>query len=135
MKEQAAGDPRRRATLWRAHLARYPVPQTSIDVLLDHFDHAIAVAGPAHVGLGADWDGVASMPEGLEDVSGYPLLLAVLFRRGYSRDEVAKVAGLNLLRVMTEVERVADELQRTEAPIDVRITDLDGSEHLEAPDD
>jgi membrane dipeptidase len=55
--------------LWsarRAHYAAHPVPQTSLAVLLDHFDHAIQIAGPDHVGIGADWDGVASLPKELD---------------------------------------------------------------------
>jgi membrane dipeptidase len=115
MQEQAAGDPRRRAALWRAHLARYPVPQTSLDVLLDHFDHAIAVAGPAHVGLGADWDGVASMPEGLEDVTGLPGLTEGLLARGHSPETVRGVLGENLLRVLEEAERVSQSMRREAA--------------------
>ena len=60
----------------RAHFAAHPVPQTSLDVLLDHFDHALRVAGADHVGIGADWDGVPSMPRDLEDVSQLPRLTA-----------------------------------------------------------
>ena len=64
-------------------------------------------------------------------MSGYPLLLAELLDRGYSREDVAKVAGLNVLRVMADVERVAAELQRTEAPNDLLLVDLDGPQHDE----
>ncbi len=87
-----------------------PVPQSSLGALLDHFDHAIAVAGPDHVGLGADWDGVPSMPEGMEEVSALPLLTRGLLERGHSSDTVRKVLGENLLRVMGSVEEVAERL-------------------------
>ena len=89
--------------------AANPYPQTSLDVLLDHFDHAIAVAGPDHVGLGSDWDGVPSMPRGLEDVTGLPKLTAGLLERGHSPETVIKVLGENLLRVMRANEEFAHE--------------------------
>jgi membrane dipeptidase len=76
-------------------------------VLLDHFDHAIRVAGADHVGVGADWDGVASMPRGLEDVSRLPALTEGLLARGHGPVVVRKVLGENVLRVMAEVEAVA----------------------------
>ena len=88
------------------------IPRTSLSVLLDHFDHAIQVAGPDHVGLGADWDGVASMPEGMEDVSRLPNLTRGLLERGHSEATVRKVLGENLLRVMEEVEGVAGSVTR-----------------------
>jgi len=112
--------------------SEHPMPGVSIADLADHIDHIRRVAGIDHVGLGSDYDGVSSLPEGLEDVSGYPLLLAELLDLGYSRDDIAKVAGLNVLRVMGEVERVAAELQRTEAPIDFLIGDVDGPNHRES---
>ncbi len=87
-----------------------PWPQTPLDVLLDHFDHAIQVAGAAHVGIGADWDGVPSMPSGMDDVSRLPALTRGLLERGHSRETVVGVLGENLLRVMQENERIAAEL-------------------------
>ena len=108
------------------------MPTVTISDLADHVDHIRRVAGILHVGLGSDYDGVSSLPEGLDDVSGYPLLLAELLDRGYTREDIARVAGLNVLRVMAEVERVAAELQATEEPIDVLIGDVDGPEHLES---
>jgi len=110
----------------------HPMPEVTVEDLADHIDHIRSVAGIDHVGLGSDYDGVSSLPVGMEDVSGYPLLLAELLRRGYSREDVAKVAGLNVLRVMSEVERVAAELQRTLVPNDLLLVDLDGPEHMES---
>jgi len=95
---------------WRArrrHYAEHPLPQAELSVLLDHFDHAIAVAGPGHVGIGADWDGVASFPRGLEDITGLPRLTLGLLQRGHSDETVRKVLGENMLRVMREAEKVA----------------------------
>lgn len=91
----------------KAHYAAHPVPQTSLDVLLDHFDHAIEVAGAAHVGIGADWDGVPSMPREIEDITALPQLTLGLLTRGHSDETVRGVLGENLLRVMARVEEVA----------------------------
>ena len=87
-----------------AKLGRIPLSK-----LLDHFDHAIKVAGIDHVGLGSDFDGVDDMlPEGIEDVSKIPNLVRGLMERGYSDADILKVLGGNTLRVMREVERVAN---------------------------
>jgi membrane dipeptidase len=106
-------------------LEKNPVPALSVADVADHIDHIRQVAGVDHVGFGSDFDGVGWVPEGLEDVSGYPALLAELAQRGYTNDELAKVAGLNVLRVMEQVERVAAELQQTESPAEVRIEEID----------
>ncbi len=82
-----------------------PVPATIAHVA-DHIDHVRAVAGVDHVGVGGDFDGDGSMPTGLEDVSGYPSLFAELAARGYTDEELQKIAGRNVLRVMREAERV-----------------------------
>jgi membrane dipeptidase len=81
----------------------------------DHVDHMRKVAGIDHIGIGSDFDGFNGPPAGLEDVSKYPALLAELLRRGYTKDEIKKVAGLNLLRVMRGAERVAAQMQRAAA--------------------
>ena len=117
LRERYADDPKGRRLATREHFRKYPVPQTSLDVLLDHFDHAIRVAGPDHVGIGADWDGVASMPIGMEDVSHLPSLTEGLLERGHSRETVTKVLGENLLRVMGAVESVSEALRHGEARI------------------
>ncbi len=107
---EAAGNAAERGRLFRAHFAAYPVPQASLDVLLDHFDHAIRVAGPNHVGIGADWDGVSSMPVGMEEISDLPSLTEGLHARGHSESTIRKVLGENLLRVLAEAEYVAENL-------------------------
>ncbi|MCP3985664.1 MAG: membrane dipeptidase [bacterium] len=107
IREKYADDPFARSRAFRARLAKEEIPRTSLDVLLDHFDHAIRVAGPDHVGIGADWDGVPSMPFEMDDVSRLPNLTRGLLARGHSPETVRKVLGENLLRVMAEVEEVA----------------------------
>ena len=81
---------------------------TVMDVA-DHIDHAVAVMGVDHVGVGTDYDGILVAPEGLENVSLLPALWAELKKREYSKDEIEKIAGGNFLRVFREVERVAKE--------------------------
>jgi membrane dipeptidase len=76
--------------------------------LLDHFEHAVKVAGVDHVGLGSDFDGVDDMlPEGIEDISKIPNLARGLMERGFSDDDILKILGGNTLRVMRQVEQVA----------------------------
>jgi membrane dipeptidase len=74
------------------------------------------VAGIDHIGIGSDFDGITSVPEGLEDVSKYPALFAELVRRGYSDQDLKKIAGLNVLRVWRKADAVAARLQKTEGP-------------------
>ena len=92
----------------------------------DHIDHAKAVAGVAHVGIGSDYDGITSVPVGLEDVSTFPALFAELSRRGWTEEELHLLAGENLLRVMREAEAVARRLQRERRPSTATIEELDG---------
>ena len=89
----------------------------------DHVDHVRDVAGIASVGIGGDYDGVPFMPEGLEDVSTYPVLFAELRSRGYSDDELRRIAGRNVLRALRRAEHVAHELQATRSASLVRIDD------------
>lgn len=105
--ERHEGDRSAQRLARQVHYAAYPVPQTSLDVLLDHFDHAIKMAGADHVGIGADWDGVPSMPRGMEDIASLPAITLGLLERGHSEETVRKVLGENLLRVMSAVEAVA----------------------------
>ena len=84
-----------------------PQPRVTIADVADHIDHIVRIAGYDHVGLGADYDGVTYLPEGLGGVDGYPALLAELIRRGWSDGDLGKLAGGNLLRVLRQAERVA----------------------------
>jgi len=125
------GDPQAVKDGMQAWLEANPLWTVPLGKLADHFDHVRRVAGIDHVGIGSDYDGISALPEGMEDVSGYPALLVELMRRGWSREDIAKVAGLNILRVMREVEAVAAELQKTEGPYEVRIDDDGYGEHEE----
>jgi membrane dipeptidase len=104
---------------------KHPQPPVPISLVADHIDHIRDIAGIDHVGIGSDFDGISTTPVGLEDVSGFPNLLAELLRRGYSEEEVKQVAGLNLLRVFREAEQVATRLQRKTLPSDALIEELD----------
>ena len=75
--------------------------------MADHIDHIRKVAGIDHIGLGGDFDGITQVVLGLEDVSTYPDLIAELLRRGYSDEDVRKIAGKNILLVLKRAEQVA----------------------------
>ncbi len=117
------GDPHAVEDGMKKWLAANPLWIVPLGDLADHFDHVRNVAGIDHVGIGSDYDGIGALPKGMEDVTGYPALLVELMKRGWSREDIAKVAGLNILRVMREAEVVAAELQKTEAPFEARIDD------------
>lgn len=87
-------------------------PAVTMQQVADHVDHIRRVVGVDHVGLGSDFDGISSVPVGLEDVSKFPDLLGELLRRGWSETDIRKLAGLNTLRVLREAERVAREIAR-----------------------
>ena len=86
--------------------------ESSLTDVADHINHVRKVAGIDHVGIGSDFDGFDGAPDGLEDVSCYPALLAELMRRGYTSEDIKQVVGLNLLRVFREVEKVSAQLKR-----------------------
>ncbi len=90
-----------------AWVAANPRPPMPISGIADHVEHIARVAGHDHVGLGADYDGVPYLPEGLGGVEGYPALFVELARRGWSDANLAKLAGGNLLRALRAAERVA----------------------------
>jgi membrane dipeptidase len=81
-----------------------PKPSATLEEVVTHLEHAREVAGIDHIGLGGDYDGVGSLPVGLEDVSKYPALIGTLLDRGWSEDDCAKLAGRNILRVLRATE-------------------------------
>ena len=87
-------------------------PIGTVADVADHIDHAVDLVGVSHVGLGSDFDGVFALPEGLQDASGYPSLVAELLRRGYSEAQLRKILGENVLRVWAEVEATAERLRQ-----------------------
>lgn len=99
----------RRAAL-DAYAAEHPRPQATVAELADHVEHVREVAGVDHVGLGGDYDGTSELPAGMEDVAGYPVLFAELIRRGWSDEDLLKLAGGNVLRVLRGAEAVRDRL-------------------------
>jgi membrane dipeptidase len=104
-----------------------PEIKVTIAQVADHIDHIRKTAGVDHVGLGGDFDGNDSWPEGLEDVSRYPYLFAELIRRGWSDGDLEKLAGANVLRAFRQAEEVAARLQKTRGPSTATIEQLDGA--------
>jgi membrane dipeptidase len=84
-----------------------PIPSADLSDVVAHVEHVREVAGIDHVGLGGDYDGTDQLPDGLEDVTGYPRLLTVLVERGWSQEDLAKLTCRNVLRTMRAVEDVA----------------------------
>ena len=86
-----------------------PYPYASLDEVLDHFDRVVQLVGIDHIGIGSDYDGVGdTLPVGLKDVSTYPTLIQGLLERGYTRKDIQKILGGNLIRVWKEVEEYAE---------------------------
>ncbi|RZJ98493.1 MAG: membrane dipeptidase [Brevundimonas sp.] len=93
----------------------HPTPRASIADIVAHIQHVREVAGIDHVGLGGDFDGITSTPDGASGVDAYPAILAALMEAGWSEADIRKTAGQNVLRVMRAVEAVA-EAKRDEPP-------------------
>lgn len=102
-------DPEKVRAELRRTMPREPMKRGTIHDVIDHIDHIVKVAGIDHVGLGSDYDGVSRLPVQLEDVSCYPLITQALLDRGYSEEDIKKILGENLLRVMKEVEAAAQQ--------------------------
>ncbi len=96
----------------KAYEKEHPLPRATLEDVVAHIEHVVELVGVDHVGLGSDFDGVGdSLPTGLQDVSMYPNLFAKLLARGWSEENLAKLAGGNLMRVWREAEEVAKRLQ------------------------
>jgi len=111
LRARAAKTPEERAKVFSEGMAAIVVPPTTIGRVADHVEYVRELAGVDHVGIGADFDGNSWWPQGLSDVSMYPNLFAELVRRGWSDRDLRKLAGENLLRAMTQAEKVARRLQ------------------------
>jgi membrane dipeptidase len=109
------------------YAADHPRPEATLADVADHVEHVRAVAGIAHIGLGGDYDGCDRLPRGLEDVSGYPALIAELARRGWSDADCAALAGGNIRRVLAAAEEAAAVLSAGRGQSAARIEDLDAT--------
>jgi membrane dipeptidase len=88
------------------------IPRPPLKSLVDHIDHIAKVAGVDHVGLGSDFDGVSgATPEGIDSAADLPKITQALVDRGYSAEDIRKILGENLLRVLRQVEKVSREMQ------------------------
>ncbi len=112
------------AARYRKH---HPKPLATIDDVIAHIEHVRDVAGVDHVGIGGDYDGTDELPLGLEDVSDYPRLFAALAGRGWSDQDLVRLAGGNILRVMRDAEAGARDLQATRGPSRATYEQLDGT--------
>jgi membrane dipeptidase len=125
-----AGIDRRDLEAWEAFYDTYPgaKPRATLSDVVAHVEHVREVAGVEHVGLGGDYDGTPAMPDGLNDVSCYPALLAALAERGWSPAELAGMTNRNVSRVLHDAEAVAVRLRQERGPSLATIEELDGSE-------
>jgi membrane dipeptidase len=100
----------------------HPAPKADVGLIADHIEHVVKIAGYDHVGIGGDLDGIGfdEAPPGMNSVAGYPLLFAELIRRGWSDENLSKLAGGNLLRVLRQAESVAASM-KNEPPATARL--------------
>ncbi|MEW2046387.1 dipeptidase [Streptomyces sp. NPDC005476] len=109
----------------RAFEETNPRPVATVATVADHLDHMREVAGIDHLGIGGDYDGTAFTPDGLDDVSGYPRLIAELLDRGWSGPDLTKLTWRNAVRVLGAAEDVARDLRATRSPSHATIESLD----------
>ena len=117
------GDPAAAEAALAAWKVENPAPVVTLAQVADHVDYLREKVGIAHIGLGSDFDGISSVPRGLEDVATYPALLAELLARGYGDEDVAKIAGLNALRAMRGAEAAAARLSAGRGPSEAILAD------------
>ncbi|HEV2853752.1 MAG TPA: dipeptidase [Thermoanaerobaculia bacterium] len=126
LKTMNPGDPDRAKRELEDWQKAHPSPRATVEQVADHVEHVRKVAGIDHVGIGSDFDGITSVPLGLENVGEYPALLAELLRRGWTDQEIKKLAGENVLRVFREAEGVSQRLKKERPASDALIEELDG---------
>jgi membrane dipeptidase len=95
----------------RAWLKDNDYPAGTVHTIVDHIDHIVKVAGIDHVGLGSDFDGVPKLPHQMDDVSRYPLITQEMLNRGYTREQIHKVLGGNLMRAFAAAEKASRDLR------------------------
>ena len=100
-------------------------PVATLEHVADHIDYIRDRIGVDYIGIGGDYDGISLLPRGLEDVTTYPDLFAELLLRGYTPEDLKKIAGLNVLRVMREAEEVARRLQQERGSSEKNIRDFE----------
>lgn len=128
LREKYADEPLKAEAAVRSWREANPAPpNATLEQLADHFDHVRDLIGVDYLGIGSDFDGTTFLADGVQDVTGFPVLLGELLRRGYSEEDIKKIAGLNVLRVMDAAEAVAGRLQSERAPSDLTIEMLDGT--------
>lgn len=98
-------DPVKRAAWYAVQDELAALPRPSYKRIVDHIDHAVSIAGIDHVGIGSDFDGIEVTPAGMEDISCIGKVFGEMRLRGYSEEQISKVAGGNFMRVMAEVQR------------------------------
>ena len=125
LKELYQGQPAKVKDELAAWDAAHPKVRATLSDVADHVEHVMQIAGEDHVGIGGDFDGITSTPQNLDSVADYPKLFTELLRRGHSEEQLRKLAGLNVLRVMKQAEAVAARLQKEKPAGDALIGELD----------
>jgi membrane dipeptidase len=118
------GQARAERAAWEAG---HPMPKVTLAEVANHIDHVREIAGVDHVGIGSDFDGIDTVPDGLEDVSTYPALIAELQRRGWSDTDCGKLASRNIVRTMHDAEAAARDISARRGPSRKRIKDTGAS--------
>jgi membrane dipeptidase len=123
------GQPEKASLALAAWEQTHAAPKVTLQEVADHIAHVAKVAGIDHVGIGGDFDGVDNaLPEGMSGVNAYPALLVEMMKRGWSDADIAKLAGGNILRVMTQAEKVAASMTNDQ-PNNISETVADSGNH------
>jgi membrane dipeptidase len=113
LEEKYKDDPAKLAEERRALMSKYrsAAPLPTLDDLVAHIDHVVKLVGPDYVGLGSDFDGVPTLPIGMEDCLKLPAITKALLEKGYNEKDITKILGGNLLRVFDKVAEVAKPMK------------------------